>query len=240
AFQTAYAGGPYDAILFKLTSTGALVYSSLVGGAGFDQGRAVALDAAGNVYMTGQTFSSDFPITPGAFQSTIGGGGGGLCAAASAPQGCADAFLIKMNASGTALIFSTFMGGGGEDQGDHGCGTDSQGNVYITGFTHSVDFPLGPNPIQSVYNGGGYDAFVAKFTPTGSLVYSTYLGGIFTDSGRALAVQSPGIVYVMGYTNSTNFPTTPGAMQRVNASLSPAGFDSFVSKITDIPAAPAP
>src|SRR5207247_4506902 len=109
---------------------------------------AVAVDAGGSVYLTGQTYSSDFPTTSGAFQSTIGGGGGGACASNSPPLRCVDGFLLKMNSTGTALLFSTYLGGSGEDDGDQGMATDSQGNVYITGFTHSTDFPLGPTPIQ--------------------------------------------------------------------------------------------
>jgi hypothetical protein len=149
--------------------------------------------------------------------------------AANGGRGDSDAFVAKLNATGSALVYSTYLGGSSSEEGN-GIAADTLGNAYVTGYTSSTDFPT-MNPLQPA-NGGGEDAFVAKLNATGSaLVYSTYLGGSGSDWGLGIAVDSSGNAYVTGYTESANFPT-------VNP-LQPAyggGGDAFVAEIASGPA----
>jgi Bacterial Ig-like domain (group 3)/Beta-propeller repeat len=208
-------GGDYDdAFVTKLNPTGsALVYSTYLGGSSGDEGNGIAVDSSGNAYVTGYTGSADFP-TKNPLQPANAGG--------------EDAFVSKINAAGSALVYSTYLGGtGGTDVGN-GIAVDSSRNAYVTGYTDSTDFPT-MNPLQAANGGNGYsDAFVAKINPTGSaLVYSTYLGGSSQDFGNGIAVDSAGNAYVTGTTSSTDFPTTTNAVQ-------PAGddnLDAFVTKL---------
>jgi hypothetical protein len=212
----AYGGG-YDAFVAKLNPSGsALVYSTYLGGSAGDVGNAIAADSAGNAYVTGWTYSTNFPtINP--LQAGFGGK--------------VDAFATKLNPSGSALAYSTYLGGGDEDYG-HGIAVDSLGNAYITGYTTSTDFPTTPGAFQTVCNGGIdcyplQDAFVAKVNPSGSaLVYSTYLGGSGYDYGESIAVDNAGSTYVTGYTNSTNFPTKNPLQATKGGS-----YDAFVTKL---------
>ncbi|MGH9703643.1 MAG: choice-of-anchor D domain-containing protein, partial [Candidatus Acidiferrales bacterium] len=215
--QATYGGGAYDSIVCKLNSTGsAMLYSTYVGGNDLDQGRGIAIDSAGNAYVTGQTASTNFPIAGNAFQKTYGGG-------------VADGFVYKVNPTGSALVFSGYFGGNAEDQGDHGMAVDSSGNIYIAGFTKSPNFPITADAIQSTFQGGAYDAIIMKLTTDGSSqIYSTYYGGEFDDSGRAIAVDSQGNAYAVLYTNSLHIPTSPGAFQTVSG----GGYDAFVVKIS--------
>jgi Beta-propeller repeat len=196
AFQTTCGGGcavgSQHAFVTKLNVAGsALVYSTYLGGTGFEGASSIALDASGNAYVTGGTSSNDFPITPGAFQTECGGGS------------CYDGFVTKLNASGSALLYSTYLGGSGNDYG-HGIAVDSAGNAYVTGATQSTDFPT-MSPLQASLDGGG-SAFVTKINPTGSaLVYSTYLGGSGAANGSGIAVDSAGNAYVTGGAGS-GFP----------------------------------
>jgi hypothetical protein len=219
AFQP---GGP-GAFVTKLDPTGgALVYSTYLGGSDFDQGTGIAVDAAGNAYVTGGTSSTDFPTTAGAFQTTFGGG-----------LGFPDAFVTKLNASGTALVYSTYLGGGGIDRG-FGIAVDAAGNAYVTGFSDSLDFPTTAGAFQVTFGGGG-DAFVTKLNPTGAaLVTSTYLGGSGADAGRGIAVDAAGNAYVTGETDSRDFPTTGGAFQ---PTFDGPDFDAFVTKLNPTGAA---
>jgi hypothetical protein len=214
--QPANAGRPNNVFVSKLNPTGsALVYSTYLGGSGADSGYGIAVDSAGNAYVIGRTFSADFP-TMNPFQPAYGGSG--------------DAFVSKLNPSGSALVYSTYLGGSKTDEG-YGIAVDSAGNAYVTGRTGS-NFPK-MKPLQP-YGGGNSDAFVSKLNPTGSaLVYSTYLGGSKADQGGGIAVDSAGNAYVTGYTNSTDFPTTPGAFQTVcNGGSGCATYeDAFVAKI---------
>ena len=196
--------------LTKLNTNGSgaasLVYSTFLGPTGFAEGHAIAADATGNVYITGNTNSTSTNFTSaGAFQTTFGGG-------------TADAFVAKFNTnlSGAASrIYSTYVGGSGQDfggssvaRGGKAIAIDSGGNAYITGMTTSTNFPTA-NAFQSA-NGGNTDAFLTKLNATGSaLVYSTYLGGNGSnnDEGTAVAVNLVGNAYVVGLTNSANFPT---------------------------------
>jgi hypothetical protein len=186
-----------------------LAYSTYLGGSGFDQGVGIAVDAAGNAYVTGTTVSNDFP-TKNAIQPAYAGG--------------ADAFVTKINADGSALVYSTYLGGSLQDFGG-GIAVDTAGNAYVTGRTESADFPI-KNAIQPTYAGAG-DAFVTKINAAGSsLVYSTYLGGSGGDGGGFIAVDTAGSAYVMGGTSSANFPTA-NAIQATYA----GGGDTFVTKI---------
>jgi len=224
AFQTTYGGGFLDAVVTELNATGsALVYSTYLGGSGEDQGFAIALDSLGNAYVTGSTASSDFPITPGAFQTTYGGRG--------------DAFVSKLNAAGSALVYSTYLGGRGFDGGS-GIALDVLGNAYVTGSTTSSSFPTTPGAFQTA-PGGGLDAFVSKLNTDGSaLLYSTYLGGRGQDlagngpgsipAGKPIAVDAAGNAYVTGTTQSSNFPITTGAFQTRFRGLE----DAFISKFS--------
>jgi Big-like domain-containing protein/beta-propeller repeat-containing protein len=224
AFQSVCNGGSGcgtygDAFVTKINADGsAMVYSTFLGGSDYDFGQSIAVDSAGNAYVTGLTYSSDFPITAGAFQSVCNGGSG--CGTYG------DAFVTKINASGSDLMYSTYLGGTALDQGD-GIAVDSAGNAYVTGGTQSTDFPT-MNPLQPA-NAGGFDAFVAKLTPTGSaLVYSTYLGGSGNDLGFGIAVDSADNAYVTGYTASTNFPTA----NPLQPSYGGGPSDAFVAKVT--------
>ena len=200
-----------------------LVYSTYLGGNSSESGNGITLDADGNAYVTGSTFSSDFPTaptagTPAPFKGTLSGG--------------SDAFVTKMNAEGSALVYSTYLGGSGNDEG-LGIAIDSNNNIYITGNTLSTDFPI-QSPVQ-LTNGGSPDAFVAKLNSSGSaLVYSTYLGGSSDDYGQGIAVDSSGNAYVTGRTNSSDFPT---AGTPVQGSLG-GGWDAFVTKIDSEGTAP--
>jgi hypothetical protein len=185
------------AFVSKLNSMGsALIYSSYISGnpnenASSSTGLGITMDVAGNVYVTGQTNGFNFPTTPGAFQSTN--------------HGYTDAFALKLNDSGSALIYSTFLGGLYEDSGK-GIAVDAGGSAYVTGQTVSVDFPMA-NAMQAMMS-GYQDAFVTKLNSTGtSLVYSTYLGGREKESGNGIAVDSSGNAYVAGGTSSDDFPT---------------------------------
>ena len=204
-FQSSNGGGGNDAFVTKLNAAGsALVYSTYLGGSGSDNGRAVAADSSGNAYVTGEASSTDFP-TASPFQSSNGGS--------------SDAFVTKFNAAGSALGYSTYLGGSGPDVG-RGIAVDSSGNAYVTGSTTSTDLPAA-NPFQAA-NAGSDDAFVAKLNPAGSaLVYSTYLGGGGTDAGNDIAVDSSGNAYVAGITNSTDFPTVDPVQATLGVATTP-------------------
>jgi hypothetical protein len=186
-------GGSSDAFVAKLDSTGsALIYSTYLGGSGDDFAEAIAVDASGNAYVTGSTTSSNFP-TKNPFQAALGG------------PFAISAFLTKLDPTGSALVYSTYMGGSAQDSAK-AIAVDPSGNAYVTGSTNSANFPT-KNPFQAA-SGGGLDAFVAKLDPTGSaLVYSTFLGGTMGDFGSGIAVDASGNAYVTGSTSSANFPT---------------------------------
>ncbi len=230
AFQTTYAGGFTDAFAFKLNSSGsAPVYSTYLGGSSDDVGQGIAVDSSANAYVTGQTYSADFPTTLGAFQTTYGGN--------------ADAFVTKLNPAGSApLIYSTFLGGSGQEYG-RGIAVGSLGNAYVAGQTDSINFPVTAGAFQTTSAGGSH-AFVTKLNLAGSapLDYSTYLGGTGPDYGFGIAVDSSGSAYVTGQTSSPNFPTTPGAFQTTFAGGIPPGCcapaDAFVTKFNPAGSAP--
>jgi hypothetical protein len=226
----------FTAFVTKLNATGtALVYSTYLGGSGTeyggDVGNAIAVDTAGNVYVAGQTTSTDFPVTQGAFQTTN---------KAAANEG-SDAFVAKLNPAGTALVYSTYLGGSGAQSqpGDSASGlaVDSSGNAYLTGSAYSTDFPVTAGAFQTTNHTAAKDnAFVTKVNPTGTaLVYSTYLGGSGTqfggDTGNAIAVDTAGNVYVAGQTYSIDFPVTQGAFQTTNHAAANVSANAFVTKL---------
>jgi hypothetical protein len=217
AIQPTFAGLSYDAFVTEINAEGnALVYSTYLGGSSSDEGYGIAVDSSGNAYITGFTASTDFPTTPGAFQTACGGNG--------------DAFVSKISPNGTAFVYSTCLGGSSEDGGND-IAIDSAGNAYVTGYTASADFPTA-HAIQPTYSGDEM-AFVTKLNPTGAaLVYSTYLGGSGGDTGYGIATDASGNAYIAGWTSSTDFPTTPGAFQTACGGGCKA-HDAFVTKIND-------
>ncbi len=278
AFSRNYTGGDFDGVVFKLNAQGnGLVYSTFLGGSDNDSAEGVAVDSAGNAYVTGGTRSRDFPTTPGAYQSS--------------PSGNTNAYLTKLNSTGSALLYSTILGGSATDRGS-GVAVDANGNAYVAGYTSSADFPtanafqnsLGGNfdafiakidtnasgaaslvfssylgglgddrafgvaldpgannayiagqtsssnfPVLNAAqpnSGGNFDAFTAKVSSSGAKVYATYLGGSADDKATGIAVSSAGSVYVTGFTSSTNFPTV-APIQSTNG----GGYDAFVAKL---------
>ena len=208
AVQTRYGGGSYDAFLARFSATGTLSYATYLGGSDADLGFAVALDAAGSAYLTGSTASSDFPTLAGVQTSQKGQG---------------DGFVTKINSSGSAIQFSTYLGGSGADYGS-AIALDTAGSIYVAGTTLSGDLPATGGALQRVPH-GSYDAFVAKYSGTG-LAYMTYLGGTQSDAATALAVDGVGNAYVGGYTFSGDFPLA-GA-QLITAG---SGQEAFLSVI---------
>src|SRR5215208_1591285 len=230
AFDTSRAG--LDAFITKFTPDGrSLVYSTFLGGAGREMGQGIAVDVNGNAYVTGITESFDnpftsayegFPVTPGAFQT----------------KGSYDAFVTKLNSNGSALVYSTYLGGSaGVDRG-WAIALDGAGNACVTGDTSSINFPV-VNSIQAAYGGGSSDAFVTKLNASGSgLAYSTFLGGNLTDEGRGIASNGTD-VYVTGNTSSGNFPTT-NPLQVNNGGGIENHDDAFVVMIGEIAPIPTP
>ena len=202
----------------KLDASGAtLGYSTYLGGSALDGGEygsAITLDGAGNVFVTGETGSSDFPTTAGAFDTTFG-----------FP---ADAFVTKVDASGATLGYSTYLGGDGNDHGD-GIAVDGADSAYATGQTDATDFPTTAGAFDRTL-GGDVDVFVTKFDASGAaLGYSTYLGGSDAEGfyNGDIAVGAAGDAYVTGFTISTDFPTTPGAFDTTLGGPS----DAFMTKL---------
>ncbi len=198
--------GPYDHSK-PLVIDPVLSYSTYLGGSDMDYAYGIAVDASGNAYVTGYTASVDFPVVNAAQISP----GGGSCSEDGTATPCFDAFVSKLNSTGTALVYSTYLGGSDEDQGA-AIAVDSSGHAYVAGYTYSTNFPV-QNALQP-NNAGGVDAFVTELSPNGaSLVYSTYWGGSLDDVGTGIAVDSNGNAYLSGYTESTNYPVTSGALQ---------------------------
>ncbi|MBL7992118.1 MAG: VCBS repeat-containing protein, partial [Candidatus Kapabacteria bacterium] len=211
AYQTAFGTGANDAFVTKLNPTGtALVYSTYIGGTGDDRGRNIAVDGSGSVVVAGYT-SGGFPTTAGVYQTAFGGS-------------TFDAFVTRLNAAGTALVYSTYIGGAGADQG-FGITLDASGNAYAIGQA-SVGFPTTVGAYQTVV-GGATDAFVTKLSPTGTAVYSTFLGGTGAENSFAIAVDASGNAYITGNA-AAGFPTTVGAYQ---TAFGTGTRDAFVTKL---------
>ena len=221
AYDTTLGHGPWDAFVTKLDPTGtSLVYSTYLGGLGWDWGRGIAVDALGHAHVSGMT-SGNFPTTPGAYDTTYGAGG------------AFDAFVTKLGPSGTSLVYSTYLGGTGYDAGG-GIALDAASNAYVSGAT-TGNFPTTIGAFDTTYTGNSFDIFVTKLNPTGStLVYSTYLGGSGNDQGGWIAVDATGSAHVTGFTDSTDFPTTPGAFDESHN----GGNDVFVTKLNPLGSAP--
>ncbi|MBW2096640.1 MAG: SBBP repeat-containing protein, partial [Deltaproteobacteria bacterium] len=208
------SAGSQDAFVARIDPSGSsLLYSTYFGGTLDDYANAIAVDSSGNVYVTGSTRSSDFP-THNPIQLDSGG---------------SDAFVTKINASGSSLIYSTYLGGNYGDSG-MGIAVDGLGNAYVTGQVESTDFPTffpGSTSIQNALNGSEPDAFVTKINATGtSLIYSTYLGGSQTDAVKDIAIDSSGNAYIVGFTESGDFPT----QAPIQASFRGV-YDAFLTKI---------
>jgi hypothetical protein len=203
--QGGNAGGQ-DAFITKLNPTGTgIVYSTYIGGSGADQAPKIAIDAAGNAYLAGSTVSADFPVTPGAFDTSF--------------SGVEDAYVVKLTATGDTIVFGTYLGGAtdsGAGEGAADVAVDAAGNVYVGGFTRASDFPTTPGAFQTGII-GFRDIFVTKLNSAGNgLVYSTYVGSSEFDELLDLTVDSSGQVLFTGRVfNSGNhsipYPTTPGA-----------------------------
>jgi Beta-propeller repeat len=208
ASDTSYNGGE-DAFVTKLNPAGSsLAYSTYLGGSSDEFVRGIAVDSAGAAYVTGETASTDFPTTAGAFDTSFNG---------------FDAFVTKLNPAGSSLTYSTYLGGSSV-----GIAVDSARAAYVTGFT-GPGFPTTAGAFDTTYNGSG-DAFVTKLNPAGSnLTYSTYLGGsdVDGDQGLGIAVDSAGAAYVTGPTDSSDFPTTAGAFD----TSANGAHDAFVTKL---------
>ena len=185
-----------------------LVYSTFIGGCFPDTANSIAIDTNGNAYMAGTTYSSNFSVTPGAYNEYF--------------SGFADVFVSKLNPTGTALVYSTFLGGIDYEEGT-GIAVDSAGNAFVTGYTQSSDFPVTEGAFDIEFN--ATDAFVAKLKPSGdSLLFSTFLGGDGWERGFSIAVDAVGDAYATGYSASGNFPTTPGVFKSV-------GGGAYVTKL---------
>lgn len=220
-----------SAFVLKLNPSGtALEYATYLGGNGGDFASGIAVDAQGNAYITGRTSSSNFPVTSGAFQPVKGPN--------SSEFGTG--FVTKLNPTGTALVYSTYLGGsldsspvqfGTEDQ-PVALALDAQGSVYVTGMTASSNFPVTAGAFQTVNRAAptAYrTGFVAKLNPAGSaLAYATYLGGSVMEQPAAIAVDSSGNAYIGGSTESLDFPTTSGSFQPVNPA---SGWTGYIAKL---------
>ena len=223
AYNQSYSGG-YDAFILKFNSNGARLWATYYGGSGsggsgYEGGNSICTDNSGNLYVTGWTNSTNFPIqtlTGGYNQTTYGGGDG-------------DAFILKFN-SNCARLWATYYGGIAYDEGLSIC-TDNLNNLYVTGWTSSTNFPT--QILPGAYNqttGIGSSVFILKFASTGSRQWAAYYGGSYGDGGRGICIDNSGNLYVTGGTSSTNFPTQilPGAYNQTTYSGSPG--DAFILK----------
>jgi Beta-propeller repeat/Abnormal spindle-like microcephaly-assoc'd, ASPM-SPD-2-Hydin len=294
AFQTvckACAAGHGTAFVTKLNPSGsALVYSTFLGGKNGEYGYGIALDASDNAYVTGSTGSSDFPVTPGCFQSTIGTivgtnafvtklnptgsalvystylGGYNASAAGIALNSAGNAYVMghedlsfptttgafrasctncifttEFSADGSALVYSTVLGGMTGASYPGGIALDTSGNAYVTGVTYASDFPTTPGAFQTTcpagcgpINGGRGSGigFLTKFNPSGTAAsYSTYLGGTGYSAASGVVVDGAGNAYVGGYTESLNFPVTPDAFQSACDSCTTNNGDAFLAEV---------
>ncbi len=240
AFQTRH-GGRFDAFVVRLTAVGSLLFATFLGGGQPDGARAVAVDSSGAVYVTGETSSVDFPVA-NAFQPVHRATG--VCVSSaetstgfviSVDIDCRSAFVSKLSASGTSLLYSTYLGGttaGGSrfvyTRGDEGRGiaVDAEGNAFIVGATISADFPVTSGVVQT-RSGGLRDAFITKLNSAGNaLLYSTYLGGANQDVAQGVAIDASGNAYLAGESASTNFPTANPLF-----AANRGGGDAFVAKL---------
>jgi Beta-propeller repeat len=213
AFDTEFNDGEQaDGYVAKFNPTGSsLNYATYLGGGDTEEIRDLAADGSGHAYVTGWTYSGSFPTTAGAFDQTFGG-----------PQ---EAFVTKVDPTGSDLVFSTFLGGNAPESAS-GIALDGSENVYVTGYTASEDFPLTPNAFDQVIQGS--EAFVTKFLASGAaLDYSSFLGGSGSEGGDDIALDRRGRATVVGSTSSEDFPVTADAFQPVYQ----GGHDAFVTTV---------
>jgi hypothetical protein len=219
-----FSVGNYDRSL-PLTIDPTLVYSTYLGGSNSDTLSAIVVDGSGNAYLTGSTSSTDFPVTPGAYETTD-------------KDARSSVFVTKLNSSGSALIYSTFLSGtGGPSGGDVGqaIAVDAAGDAYVTGSTYSSNFPTTSGVYQAKNNGAaasGTNSFVTKLNPTGTaLIYSTFLGGSVGDYATSLAIDSSGDAYIAGVAFSANYPVTSGVYQTTSKGAADYYGTAFVTKV---------
>ena len=215
-------GYDWDVFVAKINAAGtAVVYSTYLSANGWNEyGQGIAVDASGNAYVTGATNATDFPgVTAGSIQPTFGGTGSNR-----------DAFALKINAAGNAIVWATYLGGAGDDLAD-GITVDSSGNTYIAGETQGSVPWIGAGAIQSTYAGGYYDGFVIKIDSSGGKVWSTYLGGSDDDYTEAIRIDGSGNAWIGGSTASTSWPGVSGS------SLQSSNAGSVDATITEINAA---
>ena len=207
-------GSDFDVFVAKLNEAGTgLVFSTVIGGAGIEFRNSIAVDALGRAYVAGQTQSPDFPVTPGSLDTN--------------PKG---AFIFRLNPEASALDYSTFLGGSVEESVDD-IFVDNGGNAYVTGGTHSPDFPTTPGAFDTILDVA--DAFVAELNASGSaLVFSTFLGGSRYEKGYGVYVDESGQVYVVGSTLSNDFPTSLGTYDRTYDGEAYFDSDTFVAKLS--------
>ncbi|MGA1793566.1 MAG: fibronectin type III domain-containing protein [Thermoplasmatota archaeon] len=219
SYDTTHNGGDWDVYVTKLSESGdGLRYSTFIGGSGFDTGVAIAVDRLGFAFVGGVTDSSDFPITPGAYDGTL-------------DSENKDVFLLKLGQNGESLQYSTFFGGGGEDA-VHRIAVDVDGYVFFTGMTASNDLPVTSGCYDNTYNGGLNDAFAAKLSPGGnSLVYSTYLGGSGDDKAFGIDIDNEGNSFIFGELSSKDYPTTAGAFDKAHNG---GEWDCFLTKLSPL------
>lgn len=213
AYDITYNGGLVDTFAAKLSANGStLLWATFLGGTGPDWANALVLDGLGNPVMAGETFSTDLPVTVGAFDVT--------------KAGSWDGFVAKLNSNGSSLLWATYLGAGDTDSIGV-LAIDTSGNPIAAGSTYSADFPVTPGAYDVTFN-GAYDTFVARLSEDGSsLLWSTFLGGRFLDRPQALTLDRSGNIIVAGITNSTDFPVTPDAYDATLDGLA----DSFVARL---------
>ncbi len=215
AYDISYNGGLRDVFVSKLNRDGSgLIYSTFLGGTDTDMARGIAVDTSGNAYVTGFTYSSNYPATSGAFDETHNGN--------------TDGFVSVLNNNGSDLVYSTFLGGS-ENEYAWGIAVDTNGNAYVTGSTLSSTYPVTSGAFDPTYN-GNKDIFVSVLNNNGSgLVYSTFLGGVGDDHSYGIAVNTSGNAYVTGSTSSSTYPVTSGAFDETHN----GDRDAFVSVLNN-------
>ena len=202
--------GQNDVFVAKLDPTATtLLYSTVFGGDAADSGAGIAVDSSGSAWVTGETVSTDFPTAAGAFQSDL--------------AGATDAFVVRLDASGAALLVSTLLGGEGFDRGN-GIAIDAAGGAAIAGRTGSLLLPTTKDALQTFFRGSDFDAFFARFDAAGALAHATYIGGSENDAAFGVALDGAGRAFVVGGTRSPDFPATASAFQGSNLST-----DAFLS-----------
>ena len=206
--------GGRDILVVKLAPAGdSIAYATILGGSEDDEGHGIEVDENGYVYVAGVTDSDDFPVSLWAYDTTA--------------NGARDAVALKLDPSGTLLYYSTYLGGSGSESG-RAITVDDQGRAWLTGDTESADFPTTPGALDTTYNGGHWDAYLARLSLHGDmLLYGSFLGGGETEEGRDIALDSQERVLVAGQTSSDDFPVTLGVYDYVHN----GGQDAFVVKL---------